>query len=554
MWLIEEPGFPLAHDLKLVGLQGDCVLQKATTSAGGLYIVDNAARAREACIGLVDRARTAHAHLALIPEMVIPRDSLAELIGKIDSNPEPLVVMGGVEGISPADYRALVVQYGGTPDVPESAPGTYVNPMVVVVRTATGLKVNFRAKRFASGPENAGGPQLALGANEFLVLKLGSLPFVIVPLICSELIWPELWTKLAAEAPGLAIDLMPVLQRNQDIERRHLTPVIHNAYQRNAQTRFVLANQALLPESDGTCFIVTPPATPAAPAFDHGRHELWLPDSCTYKGFRIPERTGCLWYAEITHPSGPMNATRPPVCGGRVLAVLTPSDVDLTGLPAGLIRSAAASRYVGTSGSSWSNTEPKRRYRSSLALGDAYVLEGADQATMNDAFLRMICNILPTWSTVETLVDDFVETGALLASGGDLVRITACPGGNCTVAGRSVAVLYAPRVDVALETRFSTAVLLSGTALPAGIVLLKVEASSRVPRAKTVGDVLRADRVSSDSPELSDGPARVPESSVRVGLGDIHFCEPKDLKASLEEGTLSQARSRTAAFLPGVYA
>ena len=63
--------------------------------------------------------------------------------------------------------------------------------------------------------------------------------------------------------------------------------IIHTAYQRNMQTRFVLANQGICRNSDGTCFVVAPPASPAAPAFDLGRNELWLPDSCTYKGFRI---------------------------------------------------------------------------------------------------------------------------------------------------------------------------------------------------------------------------------------------------------------------------
>ncbi len=554
MWLVEELGFPLAHDLRLVALQGDCALREEIAGDGGRYVVDAVDRARQACLSLVDHARAANAHLALIPELVIPLQTIPELLEKIESNPQPLILIGGVEGIPPAEYRALVAQHVGTPDVPEGAAGTYVNAMLVAIRTATHLNVYFRAKRFASGPENAGGPQLALGTGRFLVLKLGSAPFVIVPLICSEFTWPELWTRLAEDAPGLAIDLVPVVQRNQDFERRYTGPVMHTAYQNNLQTRFVLVNQALLPKgSDGTCFVVAPPASPAAPGFNHGRHELWLPDTCTYKGFRIPERTGCFWYAEVAHPGGQMNAARPPVCGGRVLAVLTPSDVDLTGLPAGLMRSAAADKYLATNEPSWAKTEPRKSYRSSLVPGDMSVLDGASRSTANDAFFQMICDARPTWSTVESLVDDLIDAGALLACGGDRVRIAPCLGGNCTVSGRSVAVLYAPAVDAALETRFPTATLLSGTALPTGIVLLKVEASSRIPRAKTVGDVLRADRVSSESPELTDGPVRVSASSVTISLGDIHFCELSDLKPSLDETTLAAARTRSSAFLPGVY-
>lgn len=448
-----------------------------------------------------------------------------------------------------------MTKYGGTPDVPQSSAGTYVNPMLVVLRTPTDVKVYFRAKRYPSGPENAGEPQLARGSGKFLVLKLGSAPFVIVPLICSEFIWPELWTKLEEDAPGLSIDLMPVLQRNLDVERRYTGPVMHNAYQNNLQMRFVLANQAILSKSsDGTCFVVVPPGSPAAPGFNHGRHELWLSNSSTYKGFRIPERTGCFWYAEVTHPAGQMNATRPHVCGGRVLTVLAPPGVDLAGLAAGLMRSAAADKYLETSDLSWQSTQPKKSYRASLVTGDAYLLDGASQSTANGAFFQMICDTRPTWSTVELLVSELLEAGALLACGGDRVRITPCSGGNCIVSGRPVAILYAPAVDAALEARFSTTMLLSGAALPLGIVLLGVEASSRIPRAKTIADVLRADRVSSESPELSDGPSRVSASSVNIGLGNIHFCEPSELRPSLDETTLADARNRSSAFLEGVYA
>jgi hypothetical protein len=555
MWLVEEHDFPLAHDLKLVALQGDCALREENAAEGSRYVVDAPDRARQACLRLVDHARATGAHLALVPEMVIPLQAIQELLQRIEANPQPLLLIGGIEGVAPAQYRTLVAQHGGAADVPDGAAGTYVNAILVALRTATQLRVFFRAKRFASGPENAGGPQLALGTGEFLVLKLGAAPFVIVPLICSEFTWPQLWATVNAEAPGLAIDLMPVVQRNQDVERRYTGPVMHIAYQNNLQTRFVLANQALLPmSSDGTCFVVAPPASPPAPGFNHGRYELWLPDTCTYKGFRIPERTGCFWCAEIVHPSGPMNAARPPVCGGRVLAVLTPDDVDLGGLSAGLMRSAAASRYLGTSDAAWPNTEPRRFYRSALVSGAASVLEGASRSTANEAFLQMICDVRPTWSTVESLVEEFVDTSALLSSGGDRVHIGPVPGGNCTVSGRSVAVLYAPAVDAALEARFPAATLLSGMALPTGIVLLKVEASSRIPRAKTVGDILRADRVSTESPELTDGPVRVSASSVSITLGDIHFCEPSDLKPSLDEATAAAARSRSSAFLPGVYA
>jgi hypothetical protein len=554
MRLVEELGFPLSHDLKLVALQGDCPLKIEPTAGGGIYAVDDRGRARQACLSLVTRARDVNAHLALIPELVIPKDSLVDLLGAMDASPKPLILIGGIEGIAPAEYRELVNHHGGTPDVPDGAPGTYVNSILVAIKTAAGLKAHFRAKRFASGPENRGGPQLAIGNGEFLVLKIGSVPFVIVPLICSELTWPELWATLEHEAPHVNVDLIPVLQRNDDPQRRYTGPVMHTAYQNNSRARFVLANQALLKGSDGgsdgTCFVVAPPATPPAPGFDHGRNELWLDGGITYKGFRIPERTGCFWYAEVAHPDGPMSAARPPVCGGLVLAVLTPPDVNLSGMPAGLMRSAAKERHLACG---VANTEPKARYQSSLTAGASYILEGASQESAKTAFFSMICEARPTWGTVESIVSEFVEACALLACAGDEVRIAPCAGGNCTVSGRSVAVLYAPAVDKALEARFSPDKLLSGAVLPTGVVLLAVEASSRIFRANTLGDVLRADRVSSESPELSDSPSRVPESAVTINLGDIHFCEPRDLRVNLEEATLAAARNRSAQLLPGVY-
>jgi hypothetical protein len=553
MWLVEEPGFPLAHDLKLVALQGDYGIRVAVEAAGGRYAIEDADRATAQCLGLIQRASDENAHLALIPEMAIPESAVAPLIEAIRSTRQPLVLIGGIEGLPPSDYRALIGKYGATLDVAEGTPGTYVNAMLVVLKTSTDMKVYLRAKRFASGPENAGGPQLALGTGKFLVLKLGSSPFVIVPLICSEFIWPQLWAKLHEEAPGHSIDLIPVLQRNKDKARNHTGPMMHTAYQNNQQTRFILANQALHPaSSDGTCFVVVPPASPAAPAFDHGRNELWLPESVTYKGFRIPELTGCFWYADVMHPSGPMNATRPPLCNGRVLGVLAPNGIDLAGLSAGLMRSAAAEKNLAHS-DAWANTPPKQAYRSSFTSGENYLLKEASRLSANSAFVGMICATNATWSTVESLVEEFVDAAALLACCSRSVRIGACPGGNCMVDGRSVAILYAPVVDSALATCFSDERLLSGSEPPRGIVLLRVEAASGHPHAKTVGDVLRGDRVSSTSPELVDGPERVPHSSVNIRLGDIHFCQPSDLRPSLEEETLDAARARSSAFLPGVY-
>ena len=217
------------------------------------------------------------------------------------------------------------------------------------------------------------------------------------------------------------------------------------------------------------------------------------------------------------------------------------------------MRSAAAREHIESIRHELPVTQPKISYRASLVSGDAFLLDGASRTSINDAFFQLIRDSRPTWPNVESLAGEFVEAGALLGCGGDQVRITPCRGGNCTVSGRPVAVLRAPVVDEALEARFSSANSLTSAPIPTGIVLLCVEATSRTPRAKTVGDVLRADRVSSGSPELINCPVRVPASSVTIGIGDIHFCEPRDLRLSLEEATLAEARGRSAAILPGVY-
>jgi hypothetical protein len=551
MRIIEELGFPLQNKLKIVALQGDCPLREQANPSGGKYVIDDVENAEKDCIRLVQHARTVHAHLALIPEMAIPRQSINNLIAAVLESSEPLVIIGGLEGLSVDEYRTLVEEQNGILDIDNGGSGTYVNSMIVVVRTSTTHTVHFRAKRFASGAENAGGPQLACGQGPFLVLKLGQAPFVLVPLICAEFVWPELSKKLTNETPK-EIDVVTVLQRNNDIGRRYLGPVIHSAYQQNQHTQFVLVNQSLrCEESDGTCYVLAPPTSQQTPAFDQGRNELWL-DGQTYKGFRVPDRTGCFWYAEVIHHNAATGAARPPVCGGKVLEVLRPLNDDMVSLAAGLMRTAAYCKYVKFQEC---DTQPKLLYRSSLNQREtAYVLLNSSRVGVNESFFIMARGLSLTWSTVEQRVEEFVDTCALLSCGGDKVKVMPSGDGNCTVAGRPVAILHAPDVDLCLSGQFSAEKRLSGFPLPFGIVLLGVQATSRSPHAKSVTDVLQADRVGSTSPELTDAPERVVSSATLISLHDIYFCEPAELRPSLNEATAADARNRNAQFLPGVFA
>jgi len=554
MWVVEELGFPLQDKLKIVALQGDCLLREEVSPSGGRYVIKDVENAEKACVRLIQHARQVHAHLALIPEMAIPRQSISNLIAAVLENSEPLVVIGGLEGLSVDDYKTLVDEQHAILDIDHGGPGTYVNPMIIVVKTSTSHRVHLRAKRFASGAENAGGPQLACGQGPFLVLKLGEVPFVLVPLICAEFVWPDLSRRLAAEAPG-DIDVVTVLQRNKDIDRRYLGPVVHSAYQQNQHARFILVNQSLQSEeSDGACYVFVPPTSQQTPAFDQGRNELWL-DGQTYRGFRVPDRTGCIWYAEVTHRNAATGAARPPVCGGKVLEVLRPLNVDMASLAAGLMRTAAYSKYIETSKLTSDTPQPKLLYRASLNPEEAaYVLVETSRAAANESFFIMKGGVSLTWLTVEPLVEEFVDTCALLSCGGDHVRVLPSGGGNCAVAGRPVAILYAPDVDQCLLERFSAEKRLSGAPLPFGIVLLGVEDASRSPHAKTVTDLIQADRVGSPSPELTDVPERVESNSAMISLYDLYFCEPAALRPSLKEAAAVDARNRNAQILPGVFA
>src|ERR1700691_1091111 len=119
MWLVEEPGFLLAHHLKLVALQGDYAIRVATEPTGWRYAVEEVGPATGQCLGLIQRARDENAHIALIPEMAIPQSAITPLIEAVGSSREPLVLIGGIEGLPPSEYRALVGKYGGVSDLAE---------------------------------------------------------------------------------------------------------------------------------------------------------------------------------------------------------------------------------------------------------------------------------------------------------------------------------------------------------------------------------------------------------------------------------------------------
>lgn len=557
--LIEAPDFVVDHELRILALQDDSELVSRAGPNGGRYVIQDRNRANQVCIDFLIRLRQSEAQAGIVPELGIPIETVPHVLAAVREFPRSLLFLGGIEGLTRQEYASLL---DGTDDretqpLAATATGDYVNALLMVIKTPTRFLARLRAKRVGSRVENVDGPPMAAGAGPFATLRLGTTPMIIVPLICSEFVWPEqLWTLLTSEVDG-NIDIIPVLQRNNDVHGRYIGPQLHHAYNRDAKTsnaRFVLANQALADHCDGTCYVVAPPTTPPSPSFDHAFAELWhLPAPRTYKGFRIPDRTGCIWSARIVSSHAAASALGNRICAGSVEEVLTPSGRALCGLSGGLMRSATETHRRRTL------LQPSNEVRKLIAgaldmRGSAYLLRNLTTQSANDVFYRMRCSEWPAWETVEGVVEELIEVGALLAAGGDSVLLTPCEGGNCSLAGRSVAILYAPNVDSALGSRFGPQSIFDVAANPAAVVLIGVVSGTNAVGTCRIGDVLRADRVTSSSPELLDTPSKTDESSVNIRIDDVEFRSTVDVRPNMTQLTVAAASQRLQALFPRVYA
>lgn len=556
--LIEAPDFVVDHELRIFALQGDCELETRAGPGGGRYVIRERNRAHQACVDYLARLRQSDAHMGVIPELAIPISTVPHVLATLREFPRSMLFIGGVEGLTRQEYGSLLdgIDDRETQPLAATAAGDYVNALLIAIKTPTRFLVRLRAKRVPSRVENREGPPMAVGAGPFTTVRLGTAPIVVVPLVCSEFVWPEqLWTLLANEVAG-NIDIIPVLQRNNDAEGRHVGPQLHHAYTQEAKTanaRFVLANQAIGESSDGTCYVVVPPTAPADPSFDHAFRELWyLPAPRTYKGFRIPDRTGCIWSARIVSPHALASALGNRICAGSVTEVLTPTDDALWGLSAGLMRSSTLIHHRSTL------RKPHTEVRDAIAgaldmQSPTFVLRGLTTESANDVFYRMRCAEWPIWESVEGVVEELIEVAALLAAGGDDVALIPCDGGNCKLTGRSIAILYAPNVDSALSARFGPQSMFDATTNPAGVVLLGVVLGASDVGVCRIGDVLRADRVTSSSPDLVDTPSKTDESSVTIRIDDVEFRSTVDVRPNMNQQTVAAARHRLQTLFPKVY-
>jgi hypothetical protein len=559
--LISAPDFQLDDQIRILALQGDWGLRKTVAPDGGRLVIDDPARAHASCEIFLNRAISSETHVALIPELAIPVGTVPAIVSTLQRLSGSMLFLGGVEGMTREMYESITREFNGNcqPLTDESL-GNYINALLIVIRTPSTLIVEMRAKRVPSRWESQAGPPMAIGTGPFTIIQLGAAPLTILPLICSEFVWPEkLWKLLAEEIPIHVqnIDLIPVLQHSNDSDGTHMSPLLHTGYAQGRPTkatRYIFANQALSDTCDGTCYVVVPPTSQQNPAFNHARNEFWrFPGTATHKGFRIPDLTGCIWSARISLPDGGTSALGTSICDGRVTEVLTPASAELRGLVLGLMRSEAV--HYRTRLLDHQQSVVRDSVVNSLdRLTPVYVLGALATDAANAVFYELRCGPGVGWDDVSSIIGELVEGAGLLTSGGDLVKLVPADGTNCNMAGRPILFLHSPDVDESLANRFSPSSQFDGAPVPAGVVLLGVLQGPTRMDAKRIGDVLRADRVTSNSESLSGVPEKEDNSSVTARIEDVEFRLLQQLRKNLDLQSLLEARGRLQELLPKVYA
>src|SRR5690348_2295526 len=102
--LIDVPEFQVNQHLRTFSLQGDWGLRRQTSAEGTRFVVDDPARADEVCRHFLGRALQSEAHVAMIPELAIPRQTVPQLIAMTQATASSLVFFGGVEGLTRQQY------------------------------------------------------------------------------------------------------------------------------------------------------------------------------------------------------------------------------------------------------------------------------------------------------------------------------------------------------------------------------------------------------------------------------------------------------------------
>src|SRR5258708_5030344 len=174
--LIEAPDFALGDELRMLALQGDWGVRNDVGAEGGRFLVDDPATAHQACVDFLGRVSASDAHVALVPELAIPRQTVPNIIATIRNFPRSVVFLGGIEGLTRQEYASILNGVGESQGLVPGGAAGYVNSLLILVKTPTQFVAHVRAKRVPSRAENLDGPPMALGDPPFTVLRLGATP------------------------------------------------------------------------------------------------------------------------------------------------------------------------------------------------------------------------------------------------------------------------------------------------------------------------------------------------------------------------------------------
>ena len=183
-----------------------------------------------------------------------------------------------------------------------------------------------------------------------------------------------------------------------------------------------------------------------------------------------------------------------------------------------------------------------------------YVLQSLTTDSANEVFYEMRGAVPIVWTSVEGIIRELVEGAALLTSAGDEGALIPCDGGNYRLAGRPILILHAPQVDEGLAQRFLPSGRFEATPIPVAVLLLGVVTGATAVDAKRIGDVLRADRVTSASDNRVDFPEKTEDSCATIRVDEVEFRSLQELRANLQRRTVAAAQARLRDLFPKVYA
>jgi hypothetical protein len=516
--------------LRIVGLQSDVEVTRRAHAEGALLQLADRATALDRCRLALDVAADETPDLIVLPELSVPVSAIDEIVHRVEGLPFDAVLIAGLEGIHPNAYAQLVGATGEPLDVDPVA-GSYVNASLTVVKDSSGCVVSYRTKRRASGvEENRVHP--CLGTSSFRVLELGPRPIRLLPLICAEF-QSGIWPQIRADVGDISVDVVLVIQMNNDPDQAHPSVTLTEAFAAEGlvkNARFVLANAATIHNaSDGATYLVYPPTQLRPPTYEHTRRELWhVPRANGYKGFRLPDKSGCVWQMSLRLPHAPTDAYQTIPCHGATLRVWRPATCsNKGGLAMGLMRTASAALLV----QPWASSRTANAaVRDHLDVSNPRYTIGAlseSSATTCLGWATLSGGI--DWSTVENVVKELVECGALLGAGNRDARMSgeAC---NCSIGDRGLAVIHAPNEVDALATRFRLEYCLPPHSLPKGAVTFGVHVAALGASTRVVGERIRADRVTRGDDGLQGGPPKRIDSSVEIDTLNFHACQLNELR------------------------